>query len=551
MANKPTPKRCAIYTRKSSDEGLEMEFNSLDAQREACEAFIISQKHEGWTALPEGYDDGGFSGGSMDRPALKRLLADIALGRIDVVVVYKVDRLTRALADFAKIVETFDEKSVSFVSVTQQFNTTSSMGRLTLNVLLSFAQFEREVTSERIRDKFAASKKKGMWMGGVVPLGYDAKDRKLHIVSQEAAIVQDLFNLYLEHCTVEAVKHAANERGYRTKHRPHLSGKLIGGHPFHTGHIYKLLHNPIYAGYIHHKGTLFEGEHQAIIDREIWHEVQRTLESRSRRKDARTTSKHPSLLAGRIFDANGKPLTPSHANKKGRRYRYYISSDIIRHGIKEDGWRIPAAELEGATKRALTSLLTDQTKLIEQIRPDGTHQTQAAIQQADLLASRIDRQLLIDLDVVITFTEETLSLSVSHELLRAALQMAPGVDKEDRITFDVPIQIKRRGIDMKLVIGANSNEIALIDPTLIKAIARGRKWFKQITSGKLTSLSEIAKQERVTLRYVTQHIDLAFLSPTIVDAILKGHQPADMSLQSLKRTDLPIDWSEQVELLGF
>ena len=266
MAVKPGSIRCAIYTRKSSEECLEQEFNSLDAQREACEAYVTSQKHEGWMVLVSRYDDGGFSGGTMERPALRQLLADIALGKIDVVVVYKVDRLTRTLTDFARIVEAFDGKGVSFVSVTQQFNTTTSMGRLTLNVLLSFAQFEREVTGERIRDKIAASKKKGMWMGGFVPLGYEVRERKLVVVDEEATVVRALFQLYEDLGTVALVKAEADRRGYRTKQRSWVSGKHTGGIAITRGHLYKLLSNPIYAGRIAHKGEIHDGEHDAIID---------------------------------------------------------------------------------------------------------------------------------------------------------------------------------------------------------------------------------------------------------------------------------------------
>jgi site-specific DNA recombinase len=305
MPDKPRKKfRCAIYTRKSSDEGLEQDFNSLDAQREACEAYITSQKHEGWLCLPDLYDDGGISGATLERPALQRLLDDIKARKVDVVVVYKVDRLTRALADFAKIVEIFDAQKVSFVSVTQQFNTTSSMGRLTLNVLLSFAQFEREVTAERIRDKIAASKKKGMWMGGTVPLGYDSKERTLIINQPEAKTVRMLFHLYLELGTVREVTEEANRRGLQTKLRKDLSSRMQGGVPFYRGHIYRILTNPIYIG-------------QAT-----WDAVQQMMDSNRVKRRNGTNAKNPSPLAGKIFDDKGTPFTPTHAIKKGRRYRF-------------------------------------------------------------------------------------------------------------------------------------------------------------------------------------------------------------------------------------
>src|SRR5882757_6511919 len=317
-------RRCAIYTRKSSEEGLEQEFNSLAAQREACEAYIRSQQHEGWLLARSRYDDGGFSGGNLERPAAQRLLADIRAGRIDIVVVYKVDRLTRSLADFARLVELFDAQGVSFVSVTQQFNTTSSMGRLTLNVLLSFAQFEREVTGERIRDKIAASKKKGMWMGGNAPLGYDASERSLAVNPAEAETVRCIFALYRELGCVRRVKEEADRLGLRTKHSTTASGTERGGRSFSRGHIYHLLSNPIYIGEIAHKGQLYPGQHPALIDAETWTAVRDQLVTNATNHRRKADAAEPSLLAGLLTDARGERFTPSHAVKKGRRYRYYV-----------------------------------------------------------------------------------------------------------------------------------------------------------------------------------------------------------------------------------
>src|SRR5438876_5501503 len=270
----PSRKRCAIYTRKSSEEGLEQEFNSLQAQSEACEAYIRSQRHEGWVLTRTRYDDGGFSGGKMERPALQRLLADIRAGRIDIVVVYKVDRLTRSLADFARLVEIFDAQGASFVSVTQQFNTTSSMGRLTLNVLLSFAQFEREVTGERIRDKIAASKRKGIWMGGPVPLGYDVKDRLLIINPEDAERVRLIFRLYLEHKSVRSVKEELDKREIKSKVKNTKSARISGGRSYSRGALYTLLKNRLYRGEISHRGTTYQGQHEAIVPTELWEPVQ-------------------------------------------------------------------------------------------------------------------------------------------------------------------------------------------------------------------------------------------------------------------------------------
>jgi site-specific DNA recombinase len=361
--------RCAIYTRKSSDEGLEQAFNSLDAQREACAAFIMSQKHEGWTVLPALYDDGGFSGGTMDRPALKRLIADIEAGQIDVVVVYKVDRLTRALSDFAKLVEVFDHRGVSFVSITQQFNTTTSMGRLTLNVLLSFAQFEREVIGERVRDKIAASKKKGMWMGGMPPLGYDVKDRKLVVNDEESRTVVDIYRRYLALKSVRALKEELAVAGIRSKRRVRPDRTKYGGQKLARGALYLMLQNRIYRGEITHKGNSYPGEHPAIIEQQLWDEVQAVLAMNRIERVTGVRAKHPSLLAGSVFDATGERLTPTYAVKKGTRYRYYIPASLMREarGSRSSGWRIPAGDLEGLVINRLRAFLADPTAILDAV----------------------------------------------------------------------------------------------------------------------------------------------------------------------------------------
>src|SRR4051794_26280886 len=365
-------RRCAIYTRKSSEEGLEQEFNSLAAQREACEAYIRSQQHEGWVLARPRYDDGGFSGGNLERPALQRLLADIRTGRIDIIVVYKVDRLTRSLADFARLVELFDAEAVSFVSVTQQFNTTSSMGRLTLNVLLSFAQFEREVTGERIRDKIAASKKKGMWMGGNVPLGYDADERTLVINSAEAETVRRIFALYRELGCVRRVKEEADRLGLRTKCRTAANGAERGGKPFSRGHLYTLLSNPIYTCQIAHRSQLHPGQQPALIDDASWSIVRDQLATNARDHRHRAKAAEPSLLAGLLVDARGERLTASHAVKKGRRYRYYVSAALITDaGTDREGWRLAARGIEEAVIRILADALTSPASLVERFGAAG------------------------------------------------------------------------------------------------------------------------------------------------------------------------------------
>src|SRR5436190_762645 len=397
--SKPAPVRgrrwrCAIYTRKSSEEGLEQEFNSLHAQREACEAYIRSQQHEGWVWASRRYDDGGFSGGNLDRPALQQLLTDIRAGRINIVVVYKVDRLIRSLADFARLVEIFDEQGVSFFLVTQQFNTTSSMGRLTLNVLLSFAQFEHEVTGERIRDKIAASKKQGMWMGGIVPLGYDASARTLVINPAEAETVRHIFALYRELGGVRRVKEEADRLGLSTKRSTMAGGIERGGKPFSRGHLYTLLSNPIYIGEIAHKGQLYPGQHPALINADTWAAVRDQLAANARDHRRKAHATEPSLLAGLLTDAQGERLTPSHAVKKGRRYRYYLSPALITHAgtDRAQGWRLAAREIEEAVIRMLADALTNPASLVERFGAAGMpgDQTSKMLDRATRFAAALN-----------------------------------------------------------------------------------------------------------------------------------------------------------------
>src|SRR3984893_8046584 len=365
----PSRKRCAIYARKSSEEGLEQEFNSLQAQNEACEPYIHSQRHEGWVLARTRHEDGGVSGGNLDRPALQRLLADIRGGRIDIIVVYKVDRLTRSLADFARLVEIFDVQGVSFVSVTQQFNTTSSMGRLTLNVLLSFAQFEREVTGERIRDKIAASKKKGMWMGGNVPLGYDASERTLVINSAEAETVRCIFTLYRELGSVRRVKEEADLLGLSAKRSTTAGGIERGRRPFSRGLIFTLLSQSMYIGEIAHKGRSYSGQHPALIDSETWAAVRDQLAANARDHRRKAHATEPSLLAGVLVDTRGERLTPSRAVKKGRRYRYYVSTEA--GSDRPQGWRLAAQEIEDAVINVLADALTRPAMLLERFDTAG------------------------------------------------------------------------------------------------------------------------------------------------------------------------------------
>ena len=406
--------RCAVYTRKSSEEGLDQAFNSLDAQREACEAYVASQKAEGWLLVPDRYDDGGFSGGTLDRPALQRLLADIAAGKVNVVVVYKIDRLSRSLMDFAKLVEAFDRHGVTFVSVTQSFNTTTSMGRLTLNILLSFAQFEREVIGERIRDKIAASRRRGMWMGGTVPLGYDVQDRKLVVNAAEAKTVRHIFERFAAIGSATGLVRELAAARIRTK----------TGRPFDKGAIYKLLKRRVYRGEAVHKGQSHAGEHQAIVDRTLWDKVHAILAGNARQRANRTRAQTPALLRGLIFAPSGKAMTPTHTRKRGRLYRYYVSTDVLRErAMACPVRRVPAAEVErvvidqiralvrtpeivvrvwraataqGLTisERAVTAALTQLDELWDELFPaEQARLVQLLVERVDLDVDRVQVRL--------------------------------------------------------------------------------------------------------------------------------------------------------------
>src|SRR4051794_17269046 len=556
-------RRCAIYTRKSSEEGLEQEFNSLAAQREACEAYIHSQQHEGWVLARPRYDDGGFSGGNLERPALQLLLADIRTGRIDIVVVYKVDRLTRSLADFARLVELFDAEAVSFVSVTQQFNTTSSMGRLTLNVLLSFAQFEREVTGERIRDKIAASKKKGMWMGGNVPLGYDAEERVLVINPAEAGTVRRIFALYRELGCVRRVKEEADRLGLRTKCSTTTNGTERGGKPFSRGHLYTLLTNPIYTGQIAHKGELHPGQQAALIDDESWSTVRDQLAANTSNHRRRAKAAEPSLLAGLLGDARGARLTPSHAVKKGRRYRYYVSAALITDaGTDREGWRLAAREIEEAVIRILADALTSPASLVERFGAAGMPSDQvrkllsrAARMAAALGGSPGDRaELVRELVDKIIVDEKTIIIKLRRGLLLGGdvASSASQAASDSAVELTAAAAFTRRGAETKLVLPglAPQEHSARCDPALIKTIARGRAWFEELVSGRARSLQELAKRDGISRRYIRRLVGLAFLSPQLVEAILQGRQPVALTATRLTELDLPLDWTEQQKLLA-
>ncbi|MBX3598546.1 MAG: recombinase family protein [Rhizobiaceae bacterium] len=554
--------RCAVYTRKSTDEGLNQEFNSLDAQREACIAYISSQAGLGWNLIADRYDDGGISGGTMERPALQRLLQDIRDRKVDVVVVYKIDRLTRSLMDFSKIVEIFDGHGVSFVSVTQQFNTTTSMGRLTLNVLLSFAQFEREVTAERIRDKIAASKKKGMWMGGVVPLGYKVENRKLLIEHQEAETVRHLFKRYLDLRSVRALSNEAISSS--------LTGRAgIGqrsGQPFGRGNLYHLLSNPIYCGKIRHRDKVYDGEHEPIIDQEIFDQAQRLLAEQAppRRSASNVGGNH--LLTGLIFDETGSLLRSVHANKKGKRYRYYISKDLVdkcRNG--KDGWRLPADELESVVEAALIQILHNPAQLSDLIHglipaaglPD-------AIEGSVQIASNWNERTIIERRAIITRLIDRIDLQSAQlrirlrrgaiaELVSAgSMRNGSGDTGEQHATITCPISLRRRGVETKLILNGSAAPHRSPDASLIYLIARAHAYLDDLSSGVCDSLTEIAGKHRTPLSEISRILPFAFLSPKIIEAIATGRQPVDLSTQRLLCLgQLPTSWSEQEILLGF
>ena len=550
MAHASSPvRRCAVYTRKSSEEGLEQAFNSLDAQREACEAFIRSQNGEGWRLIKTHYDDGGISGGTMERPALKRLLGDIGKGLVDVLVVYKVDRLTRSLTDFAKMVEVFDARGVSFVAVTQQFNTTTSMGRLTLNVLLSFAQFEREVTGERIRDKIAASKAKGMWMGGTTPLGYDVRERKLVVNGPEAETVRHIYQRYLELGSVRLLKQDLDQRAIASKTRLSKSGRRSGGCSFSRGALYELLSNPIYIGEIRHKDVRHPGQHQAILDRRLWERVEEQLRTSAVRGPESRTSTGPSPLAGKLFDENDEPLYACGASKGGRRYRYYVSRKLVRGSAEAGtGWRLAAPEIERSVATAIGLMLSDATvisEVLERAAP-SSEETAAVLKAVESVASQLKSGNQESASTLACVNRVGLGKDGMEIRVDLAGVLTPACNRAPIILSRfVPLQIKRRGVELRLVIGGETAQAPRGDPALLKAVARGYRWFNELVSGKASSAAEIARREGLRKQYVGRFLPLAFLAPSIVGAIVNGRQPAELNLEALTRADLPLDWATQ------
>ncbi|MGB2309905.1 MAG: recombinase family protein [Paracoccaceae bacterium] len=538
--------RCAIYTRKSSEDGLEQEFNSLHAQREACTAYITSQKAEGWVLLPELYDDGGLSGATLKRPSLQRLLSELDEGRVDQIVVYKIDRLSRSLTDFAKIVDRLDRAGASFVSVTQSFNTATSMGRLTLNMLLSFAQFEREVTAERIRDKIAASKRKGLWMGGSVPLGYDPNGRTLTINEAEAITVRAIYRLYYSYKTIFEVTNKARRLGLRSKRRTTPSGEIKGGNVIDRGNIYYILTNPIYAGRIRHKKQVFEGQHPAIIDPKEWDEIQRRLSNCSGRKRGVRTAAHPSPLAGNLFDETGDCLTPSHSAKNGKRFRYYISRRLVTGKSKKhpDAWRLPAPRLEASIARVVHNHLSDPgilTKLLGEIDATDVEQLQAKTKLlADTVAPHQSASKWSALISSATISPGKLIVQLNSEAIADSLEV-----REDRIDgahlrLEAAFQLRRKGVETKIILGGEPPEV---DEVLIRNIVKARNWFEAIKRGE--TFAKIAAREGTSKRRIQDVVDLAFLAPDILQQVIAGTLPPQAASDVLIKRGVPGRWTEQ------
>jgi DNA invertase Pin-like site-specific DNA recombinase len=517
-------RRCAIYTRKSTEEGLEQAFNSLDAQREACAAYILSQAHEGCELVNEHYDDGGWSGGNMARPALRQLLTDVDAGKVDVIVVYKVDRLTRSLADFARIVEALDKAGASFVSVTQAFNTTTSMGRLTLNVLLSFAQFEREVTSERIRDKVAASKRKDMWMGGPVPFGYRLQDRKLRIDESEAPMVRRMFERYLELGSIGLLAEELAVAGVRTKVRPFANGKCVGGVAFSRGSVAQLLQNPIFVGKVKHRGELFDGEHEAIIDQDTWDKVQQLFATNRHERLHGGRSRSPSLLTGLITDQEGRPMAPVFTSRGNHRHRYYVTR--LKPGeSSKTAWRVPAGDIDGAVlvciERTLMRRSADQCGEAFQ---DPVNLDRCTVSE--------QRKVLLENDVLVQLKESEILVTVG---------------KKAKEHIQIRARLARRGNELKLVLSPDASAAHDPDPVLLKLISHAQAAQRSALTGEPDPIvSSYSK------RHLWQLIRVSWLAPDIIAAIAEGRQPATLTGRRLLRAaDVSLSWEEQRRYFGF
>lgn len=514
---KPVTRHCAIYTRKSSEEGLEQDFNSLDAQREACFSFIASQKEEGWTPLKSAYEDGGFSGGNMDRPGLKRLMDDIQTGRINIVVVYKIDRLTRSLMDFSKLVEVFDKHGVTFVSVTQSFNTTTSMGRLTLNVLLSFAQFEREVTGERIRDKIAASKKKGMWMGGNPPIGYVVSDRHLVVDEEGARTAQHIFDRYLVLGCVSKLKRELDLEGVKSKVRISEKGWRYGGASFSRGALSTILTNPIYVGKIRHKSATYDGQHLGIIPQNIWDSVQERLQRQAPapRRQRKYADGH--LLRGKLFDCRGTMYSPTFTKKSGKRYRYYVSGNFRELKALPEGViaRLPAAEIEDAVWGGLLDVLSSGARLQEMLDL-GTDDDLSVVRDIVNHHASTNSGALVDEAVSrVVVNQQELDIQISPAALRSVLSEElrihiPLKSVDDSFILKVPFQVQRTYRGAVVIRTKNQTRDPVFDrhPQQLKNLVRGIIWRDEHFKGR--SIRQIAEREGLNETYVGRLIRDSF-----------------------------------------
>lgn len=556
---------CAIYTRKSSEEGLEKEFNSLDAQREACAAYVVSQKHAGWAAQPDLYDDGGLSGGTMERPALQRLLGDITSGKVQIVVVYKVDRLTRSLADFAKIVDVLDSHGASFVSVTQSFNTTTSMGRLTLNMLLSFAQFEREIAGERIRDKIAASKAKGMWMGGNVPLGYDVKERKLIVNDAEAETVRMIFRRYAELGSVRTLAEELVGLGIVSKRRQGAGGVLAGGNRFSRGALYTLLQNPIYRGEIGHQGKVYPGQHEAIVEAEHWKLVQAKLAGNRHARALGATAEEPSLLAGLIVDGEGHRMTPTHAVKKGRRYRYYVSTALITstRTHHDKGLRVPAGDVEALVlDRIRTFFASEQdvgetlsnfdldaarlrSSLSKALELSSSWAALPSIKIRELVRSIVERVCVRVDEVVVSLNRK----EIAKVLIGEASRELSG-EHLDTTELRAEARLRRAGKGIRLIVGGG--RASKPDRQIIALLRNAYATRDALMSGREATIDALAQRLGVKRDYLSAHMRLTHLAPGIVRDLFEGRQPEDLTAARLVSLckDLPHDWQLQRAALG-
>jgi DNA invertase Pin-like site-specific DNA recombinase len=506
-------RRCAIYTRKSTEHGLELEFNSLDAQREACEAYIKSQASEGWRTIPKRYDDPAYSGGNLDRPALQQLLTDIEVGQVDVVVVYKIDRLTRSLADFAKLVEVFDAKSVSFVAITQQFNTTTSMGRLTLNVLLSFAQFERELASERVRDKVAASRRKGKWTGGGVPLGYDSKEKRLVVNSAEARTVRMIFERYLALKSLQKLIDELDAKRIVTKKRGN-SGRQPGGVPFTYGSLVYLLRNRVYLGEMGYGGSWFAGEHEPILNRDIFDNVQSLLKTNSAGRTGRR-QQTGALLTGLIYDDRGNRMSPSFSVKKGVRYPFYVSSVVLRGRKAQAGSvsRVSATAIEQAILRAIRELLDEEGS--------------AGLLPHELIGRHVGRVAVEAKRVVLT-------------------PKAPGEGAEAPLVIPWIAEAKRNPVTIDE--SGASRTMYSSNPELIHAIVRAHAWRTALEDGTYDSVEALARAVGLHPKVLRSRIRLAFLAPVLMGEFLNGGRPAMPNLNEVCLS-IGLGWSKQHEQL--